>query len=69
MLENKEQLMGFLRKNPEGTHIGHIKDAYPSISADITHLQKEVIFFWGLGRDLHRLVYLLIIGAGPASII
>ena len=35
--------MGFLRKNPEGTHLGQISDAYPSVSADIAHLQKEVI--------------------------
>ena len=42
-LEDKEQLMGFLRKNPEGTHLGQISDAYPSVSADIAHLQKEVI--------------------------
>ena len=41
-LEDKEQLMGFLRKNPEGTHLGQINDAYPSVSADIAHLQKEV---------------------------
>ena len=41
-LEDKEQLMGFLRKNPEGTHLGQISDAYSSVSADIAHLQKEV---------------------------
>lgn len=34
--------MGFLRKNPEGTHLGQINDAYPSVAADIAHLQKEV---------------------------
>ena len=34
--------MGFLHKNPEGTHLGQIKDAYPSVGADITRLQKEV---------------------------
>ena len=42
-LKDKEQLMGFLRKSPEGTHLGQISDAYPSVSADIAHLQKEVI--------------------------
>lgn len=41
-LENREQLMGFLRKNPEGTHLGQVKDAYPGVVADITRLQKEV---------------------------
>ena len=41
--------MGFLRKSPEGTHIGQIKDAYLSVTADITRLQKEVILFWGPG--------------------
>ena len=34
--------MGFLRKNPEGTHLGQINDAYPRVAADIAHLQKEV---------------------------
>lgn len=53
--------MGFLRKSPEGTHIGQIKDAYLSVTADITRLQKEVIFFWGPGQHLPRLVALLII--------
>jgi len=39
--------MGFLRKNPEGTHLGQIKDAYPSVAADLSRLQKEVnILFW-----------------------
>ena len=34
--------MGFLRKNPEGTHVGQVRDAYPGVAADITRLQKEV---------------------------
>ena len=41
-LEDREQLMGFLRKNPEGTHLGQVKDAYPGVAADIARLQKEV---------------------------
>ena len=34
--------MGFLRKNPEGTHLGQVKDAYPGVATDIARLQKEV---------------------------
>ena len=34
--------MGFLRKNPDGTHLGQVKDAYPGVAADISRLQKEV---------------------------
>ena len=57
--------MGFLRKNPEGTHLGQISDAYPSVAADIAHLQKEVrpvasqrmaCLIHGMGRcEMHML--------------
>ena len=59
--------MGFLRKNLEGTHIGQIKDAYPSVTADITRLQKEVMLFWGPGQHLPCLVSLFNSAAGLAT--
>ena len=43
--------MGFLRKNPEGTHVGQVKDAYPGVAADITRLQKEVKKITSGGRQ------------------